>query len=105
MGRDEYQLATYPVLICWWPFRGSAFWPDDAFCGARESIVLRPVISRLMRLAQGRDALARGRLGEAEGVALGDDDVGVAEQPVNGRCREGFGHDLVESIWGWCLFP
>ena len=37
------------------------------------------------------------RLGEAVGVALGQHQVGVVEEPVDGRGGEGLGHDRVES--------
>ncbi|GAA4261424.1 hypothetical protein GCM10022255_094000 [Dactylosporangium darangshiense] len=41
---------------------------------------------------------------EAEAVTLGHDDVGVVQEPVDGGGGEGFGHDLVEAIWGWLMF-
>ena len=53
---------------------------------------------------QGLTPLAGGRLGQAEGVALGDYHVGVVQQPVDGGGGQGLGHDLVESIWGWDMF-
>ena len=37
-------------------------------------------------------------------VALGEDEVGVVEQPVDGRGGERLGHDRVEAIWGWLIF-
>jgi hypothetical protein len=36
---------------------------------------------------------------ESEAVTLCHDDVGVVQESVNGRGREGFGHDLVEAGW------
>jgi hypothetical protein len=38
---------------------------------------------------------ARG-LGEAVAVALGQDQVGVVQQPVHGHGGQGLGHDLIE---------
>ena len=43
------------------------------------------------------DPLAGGRLGEPVAVlAVGDQDVRVVQEPVDGRGREGLGHQLVE---------
>ena len=48
-------------------------------------------------LGQGFDPLAGGRLREAVAVgAVGDQDVGVVQQPVNGRGRQCLGHQLVK---------
>jgi hypothetical protein len=48
-------------------------------------------------LGQGFDPLAGGRLGEAVAVgSVGDQDVGVVQQPVDGRGRQRLGHQLVE---------
>ena len=41
--------------------------------------------------------LAAGGLGEADGVAGGDDDVGVVHEPVDGGVGDGFGHEFVEA--------
>ena len=34
---------------------------------------------------------------ESDGFALGDDDVGVVEEPVNERAGDGFVHELIEA--------
>jgi hypothetical protein len=51
---------------------------------------------RGVQAGQGGHPLPGRRLCEAVAVALSDDDVGVVEQPVDGRGGEGLGHDLVE---------
>jgi hypothetical protein len=51
------------------------------------------------RLAQWFDALTGGRLREVEAVALGDDDVGVAQEPIDGGGGQGFGRDFIEPRW------
>lgn len=48
-------------------------------------------------LVQGNHPASGGGLAEAEGGALGDDDVGVVQEPVDGRGGEGLGHDGVEA--------
>jgi len=49
---------------------------------------------------QGPHPLAGGRLGEPVAVLpVGDEYVGVMEQPVDGRGRDRFGHQLVEPGW------
>ena len=63
------------------------WWPD-----------VRPVT--VERVVGGRlDAeVAGGGLGESVAVlAVGDQDVRVVEQPLDGRGREALGHQLVES--------
>ena len=48
--------------------------------------------------ARGVDPLAGGRLGEPVAVVpVGEQDVGVVEQAVDGGGREGLGHQLVEA--------
>lgn len=42
---------------------------------------------------EGSDASAVGGFGEPVAVTLGDDDVGVVEESVDGRGREGFRRD------------
>jgi hypothetical protein len=46
--------------------------------------------------AERHHPLPRGRLGEPVGGALGEDDVGVVEEPVDGGRGQGLGHDRVE---------
>jgi hypothetical protein len=55
-------------------------------------------------LGQWRHPLAGEGLGEANAVAAGLADVGVVQQPVDGGGCQGFGHQLVEGIWGWHMF-
>jgi len=43
------------------------------------------------------DALSGEGLGEADRVARGLADVGVVQEPVNGRRREGLGHEFVKA--------
>jgi len=43
-------------------------------------------------------------LGQADGVAGGLADVGVVQEPVDGRGGEGLGHELVEGNWDWLRF-
>jgi hypothetical protein len=63
------------------------------------------VFSRRAGLGRQRDhPLAREGLGEPVRVALGDDQVGVVEQPVDGGGGEGLRHDGVEAIRGWHMF-
>ena len=45
------------------------------------------------------DSFAVGGLVEADGVAGGDDDVGVVEEPVDEGGGDGAGHEFVESGW------
>ena len=48
-------------------------------------------------LGEWLDPLAGGGLGESVAVlAVGDQDVRVVQQPLDGRCREALGHQLVE---------
>jgi hypothetical protein len=56
-----------------------------------------PAVVEGLGLGQGLDPLAGGGLGEPEAVALGDHDVGVVQESVDGGGGEGFGHDLVEA--------
>jgi hypothetical protein len=42
-------------------------------------------------LGEGDDSAPGGGLGEAVAVTLGDDDVGVVQEPVDGRGGEGLG--------------
>ena len=48
-------------------------------------------------LGQGFHPLAGEGLGEADAFAAGLAEVGVVQEPVDGRGREGLGHDLVEA--------
>ena len=48
------------------------------------------------RLTHRCDAFPGEGLGEADRVTRGLADVGVVQEPVNGRSRKGFGHELVE---------
>ena len=49
---------------------------------------------------QGPHPFAGGRLREPVAVLpVGDDHVGVMQEPLDGRGREGLGHQLVESGW------
>lgn len=45
----------------------------------------------------GRHPLAGGGLGEADGVAGGEHDVGVVQEAVDGGVGDGLGHELVEA--------
>jgi hypothetical protein len=36
--------------------------------------------------------------------SAGKDDVGVVQEPVDGGCGQGLGHDGVESNWNWLRF-
>ena len=49
---------------------------------------------RRRRLVHRGDSFPSEGLGEADGVARCLADVGVVEQPVDGRGREGLGHEL-----------
>ena len=46
--------------------------------------------------ASGVTPLAGDGLGEADAVAGGEHEVGVVEEPVDGRVGDGLGHELVE---------
>ena len=49
--------------------------------------------------SEGLDSFAGGGLGEADAVAVGDDDVGVVEESVNERGGDGAGHEFLEPGW------
>ena len=56
------------------------------------------VFSRRAGLGGQRDhPLAGECFGEPVGVAFGEDEVGVVQEPVDGRRCEGFRHDRIES--------
>jgi hypothetical protein len=46
--------------------------------------------------AQGAHPLAGEPLGQTHALASGLADVSVVQEPVDGRCREGLGHQLVD---------
>ena len=43
-------------------------------------------------------------LGQAHGFAGGLADVGVVQEPVEGRGGQGFRHEFVEPNWNWHTF-
>jgi hypothetical protein len=47
--------------------------------------------------SQWHHPLARGGVDEADRFALGDDDVGMVEQPIDERRGDGLVHELVEA--------
>ena len=47
-------------------------------------------------VGQGLDPLAAGGVGEADGLAVGDDEVGVVHEPVDQGGGDGAVHELVE---------
>jgi hypothetical protein len=54
---------------------------------------------------QGRHPLAGGRLGEPVAIgAVGDQDVRVVQQAVDGGGGQRLGHQFVEGIWSWLMF-
>jgi hypothetical protein len=48
--------------------------------------------------------LAGDGLGQAHRFAGGLADVGVVQEPVDGRGGQRFGHQLVETNWDWHMF-
>ena len=77
----------------WWPW----FLP----AGGHRMSPLVAIVSPQQGLGrgsgQGLDPLAGGRLGEPVALLpVGDDHVGVVQEPVDGRGGHGFGHELVE---------
>ena len=61
--------------------------------GAAAMVALSPSV-------QGRHPFAGGRLCEPVAVlSVGDQDVGVVQQPFDGRGRQGLGHQLVKPGW------
>src|SRR6266536_4833235 len=59
------------------------------------------ILSRWVR--SGALPPCRGGSGQVARLVLGDHDVGVARQPVDGGGGGGqrLGHELLEPIWGW----
>jgi hypothetical protein len=53
---------------------------------------------RVIGLGQGHHPGSGDGLGQALGSAFGDDQVGVVQQPVDGRGGQRLGHDRVEAI-------
>jgi ChaB len=77
------------------PVGGRGFSPRMAIRIPRGGPWLSPGVVR-WRSVEGLDSFAGGRLGEADGVAAGHDDVGVVQEPVNERCGDGAWHEFLE---------
>ena len=86
---------------CQWPGAAPRWRPSVRPAGGRGVVPsggqLSPRRWCWWGLAEGLHPLAGGGLGEPEAVTLGDHDVGVVQQPVDGGGGQGLGHDLVES--------
>jgi len=102
LGRRPDGQCDPGACRCQWPSVSPQLRPSDLPTGGHLFSPLAAMISPHGRvgccvLVQGRDPLAAGGLRESVAVGpVGDQDVGVVQEPVDGRGRDAFGHQFVK---------